>query len=188
MSFIYKIIHGKKRNLKTIVGVIFIITLVGLIRFSLPEQKIKTVYASFELPALFSIQTIKVFNELKTQSVEVGKSPVYIVHFWASWCGPCREEFPSLLKAREKLPAHIHIIAISGDEDPQQAQNFVKQFDSTGTKMIYLIDQKGLALKAFGTQKIPETYIIDKDRSLIKKIAKAMDWMQRDNLGYLSAL
>ncbi len=45
------------------------------------------------------------------------KAPVVLVNFWATWCAPCREEFPTLLKLREKFSSRgLKVVFVSIDE------------------------------------------------------------------------
>src|SRR4051812_36558306 len=57
-------------------------------------------------------------------------SPLVLVNFWASWCEPCKQEFPSILALREKLAAQgLKVIFVSIDEprDFQAAEDFLHE-------------------------------------------------------------
>ena len=55
--------------------------------------------------------------ELKTL-----KSPIVVVNFWASWCLPCLQEFPSLVAFKKKYGSPVTVVGINGDEEePEKA-------------------------------------------------------------------
>ncbi|MGZ3722054.1 MAG: redoxin domain-containing protein [Bdellovibrionales bacterium] len=57
-------------------------------------------------------------------------SPLVLVNFWASWCEPCKQEFPSILSLREKLAAQgLKVIFVSIDEprDFEAAEDFLRE-------------------------------------------------------------
>ncbi len=110
------------------------------------------------------------------------------MHFWASWCGPCREELPSLLRASNHFKDRVRIIAISLDENAEQVKNFVQSFKIDAPKVIYLFDAQRTSAKSYGTIKLPETYILDHELLLMRKIANVMDWENKINLDYLLSL
>ena len=115
------------------------------------------------------------------------KEPFLVVHFWASWCPPCREEFPSVIKASSLLPASVKLVIISVDEDPKLGLQFLQTFPGS-EKLESLWDgQRELSL-SWGTNKLPETYILGPDRKLIRKIAGPMDWTNPANLQFIQDL
>src|SRR5437763_1950432 len=48
-----------------------------------------------------------------------------LLHFWASWCVPCRKEFSDLLERMEKDDGHTILLAVSGDADAADASRFL---------------------------------------------------------------
>jgi thiol-disulfide isomerase/thioredoxin len=110
---------------------------------------------------------------------------IFIVHFWASWCGPCTEEFPTLLKAADQLSSQIQFVAVNLDEDPNTARQFLEKFDYKKKNIIYLWDKDQTLSKQYGTIKLPESYILDFKRYLIRKIAGSTNWENSKNIEYL---
>ena len=76
----------------------------------------------------FTLQTID--GQTVTLSALRGK-PV-IVNFWASWCIPCREEFPLLVGAYQQYSEQgLQIVGVIHDDGPQTATDFAKQYGAT---------------------------------------------------------
>ncbi len=97
------------------------------------------------------------------------------VHFWASWCGECRKEMPSInaLYQRKKDDPNFVFIGIIYREDPTVTTRYLKKnnFDIP----IYVdIDEN--AARAFGVTGVPETYIIDPEGVLKKKVIGPGNW------------
>jgi thiol-disulfide isomerase/thioredoxin len=106
---------------------------------------------------------------------------VVALHFWASWCAPCREELPSLLAA---AAAHKNIIflTVSGDELSDQAEQFIKHVqlqlkNPISPNVLYAIDpDKALALETFKAAGYPETILIDSARFKRFTILGPAEW------------
>ncbi|MYI73894.1 MAG: TlpA family protein disulfide reductase, partial [Acidobacteria bacterium] len=41
------------------------------------------------------------------------RGKVALVNFWATWCGPCREEIPHLIQLQERYPDHLQVVRIA---------------------------------------------------------------------------
>jgi len=84
-----------------------------------------------------------------------------VVAFWASWCGPCRLEMPSLVQFYKKNhsdSSDFEILAVSIDEDPKEAADF-----ATAMKLNFpvLVDPRQKMANAYGVEGIPTMYVID---------------------------
>lgn len=77
---------------------------------------------------------------VKGQPVESLKRGVYVVEFWATWCGPCRMSIPHLSELAKKYDGKVKVIGVSiwerGDNVPKQVKDFVAQM---GDKMNYYV-------------------------------------------------
>ncbi len=85
-----------------------------------------------------------------------------IVNFWASWCVPCRDEFPLFAERLKALgPADgLQVIGVLYKDEPQLAQQFLAEFGAAWPTL----DDPGDALaKAYRVAAPPQTYFIDKD-------------------------
>src|SRR6201982_2163715 len=63
----------------------------------------------------------------KELSLDAYKGKVVLLNFWATWCGPCRAEIPSLIRIQEAYKDRLQIIGMDVDDDDQeQLREFVK--------------------------------------------------------------
>jgi thiol-disulfide isomerase/thioredoxin len=103
----------------------------------------------------------------RTLSSRDWKGKVTLVNFWATWCPPCREEIPDLIKLQERYKDQLLIIGVSSDEGPvEEVAKFVKDH-----KMNYAIVMETPELtKAFpGIFALPTTFVIDQDVRMVQK-------------------
>ncbi len=91
---------------------------------------------------------------------------VVLVNFWASWCVPCRREFPLL---REVNRSGVAVLGVVFDDSPDAARRFMREHDAPWPG---LIDPKGEIADAYGVAKkpgIPVTVAIDADGVLVDR-------------------
>jgi peroxiredoxin len=82
-----------------------------------------------------------------------------VVNFWASWCPPCREEFPVLEAARDRhLEDGLEILGITHNDGPTYSQAFVSE---RGAAWPMLVDADDRARNAFGAMGLPTSYFVD---------------------------
>lgn len=122
-------------------------------------------------------------------SLDQFKGKVVILNFWASWCTPCVEEVPSLIKLAQNFHGEVKVIAISGDSNNEDIAAFLKSFPELHGEHIKVItDFDHSRMKIFDVARLPETFILDKNLKLVKKISGAMDWYNKDSIDYLTSL
>ncbi|RYF24524.1 MAG: TlpA family protein disulfide reductase [Comamonadaceae bacterium] len=82
-----------------------------------------------------------------------------LVNFWATWCGPCRVEMPSLNTLAERLaPDGLQFVAINHGEMPERVQRFLAEVPLHGT---VLLDRSQTLLPAWGGGALPATFVFD---------------------------
>jgi thiol-disulfide isomerase/thioredoxin len=118
------------------------------------------------------------------------KGKVVIINFWASWCAPCMEEFPSLVKLLQTFGSDLVLLAVSQDSEESDIVSFLKSFpDLQGKPNIFIVtDYDNKIAAQFKTDRLPESYIVGKDGMLKKKIIGTIDWATEDAEKYLRAL
>jgi len=113
------------------------------------------------------------------------KGHVVVLHFWASWCPPCVEETPSLVAMQLKLKPHVQVLAISTDEDPEAYKRFIT---ARMNGMLTIRDSKHESNSLYHSFSYPETYIIDADGIVRRKIIGPIDWTSKEISNYLLKL
>ena len=87
-----------------------------------------------------------------------------IVNFWASWCNPCREEFPLLKKTiREHRADQLAVIGVTFQDIADDSRSFVKKRAATWPQGI---DEGGDVASAFGVRAIPQTFFVRPDGTI----------------------
>jgi len=103
---------------------------------------------------------------LNGDSVSLGdlKGKVVLVDFWASWCGPCRQNNPNLVKLYSRYQDKgFEILSVSIDK---KAADWKKAVNTDNLKWIQVIDDKGWEASTtlvYGVDAIPASFLIDKD-------------------------
>lgn len=86
---------------------------------------------------------------------------VVLVNFWASWCGPCRQEMPQLNKLHDKYrAAGLVMLGINIDDDPRQAAELAARYQ---IRFPVLLDTDKAVVKRYDLGAMPATVLIDRD-------------------------
>lgn len=115
----------------------------------------------------------------KPVSLSSFRGRVVMVHFWATWCPPCVEEMPTLESlARTFADRDFDILAVSVDEGGEVAvAPFMKK---NRLSLPVLLNPDHSAATLYGTFKFPETYLVDREGLVVKKLIGPVDWTHPD--------
>jgi len=122
----------------------------------------------------------------RTVSLKDLRGKVVVLNFWATWCPPCVEEMPSLVRLqREMKDKGVTVLAVSLDEDARQYRTFLEK---NHVDLLTVRDPQQKSNELYGTFKFPETYVIDRQGVLRRKFIGPVDWTKPDIVDYLSKL
>lgn len=112
------------------------------------------------------------------------RGQVVVLNFWASWCPPCIDETPSLVTMQQRLKSKgITVVGVSSDQDEQAYRRFIQEY---GINFPTVRDPSENVEHLYGTVKIPETYVIDRNGVLRRKFVSEVNWNSPEVLSYLS--
>jgi len=111
------------------------------------------------------------------------RGKVVLLNIWATWCPPCRAEMPSMERLRKKLAGtdfRIAAVSVDGDAFYAQEQAGPKEilaFATTlGLTFDILHEPSGAIRKAYDIFGVPESYLIDRDGVIVKRVIGAANW------------
>ena len=126
-----------------------------------------------------------IHDQGQTVSLDQYRGKTVVLNFWASWCPPCLEEFPSLMQLQQQVP-NVVVLAVSFDTDADAYRQYVA--DNHLGNMVIALDLSQKSNLAFGTTRPPETYIIDPQGRIRRKFIGAQDWTSPEIENYLRNL
>jgi peroxiredoxin len=101
-----------------------------------------------------------------------------LVHFFATWCEPCREELPALKRLVERADSRgLAVLAISVAEVPIRVRRFLGE---TPVNFPVLLDQDRAVAKSWGVDTLPTTFILDADLKPRLAVEREYDWDKLD--------
>lgn len=106
------------------------------------------------------------------------RGKVVVLNFWASWCGPCRIEMPSLEALWQRYKNEGLVVLTvnrtnSGSETKEKARNYV---EGEGFTFPVVFDPRGRLGLMYGINVIPTTYILDKNGVIREVVIGAISW------------
>jgi thiol-disulfide isomerase/thioredoxin len=112
----------------------------------------------------FSLQSL----EGKKVSLSSYKGQLVFLSFWATWCGPCKQELPSVQALYEKLKAKgFVILAVDVMEDRKTVSDFVK---ANAMTFPVLLDASGAVGREYEAGSIPTNYLLDRNGKILARI------------------
>lgn len=125
--------------------------------------------------------------EGKEVSLSEFRGKYVVVNFWATWCGPCKIEMPSLEALYQRFKnKNFAMLAISNDMfGATVVRPFVK---ANKISFPILLDQRLKASNAFGVVSLPSTFMIDPEGKIMGALYGAEDWATPSNILYFENL
>lgn len=125
------------------------------------------------------ISQIYLMRDIYNNQITELKTDFVIVNFWASWCPPCVEETPSLIRFTEKHSKHFTLLALSQDTAKKEIEEFIKIFPALKSFYITIIhDDSARVARSFNVVKLPETFIYSVKQNKYFQLSGAANWEQ----------
>jgi len=119
-----------------------------------------TVHAETEMAPNFTLKS----RSGKNIKLSELRGQVVLVNFWASWCGPCRQEMPVLEKLYKKYRAlGFVVLGINVDDDPAQAESLLKMIN---VSFPILFDSDKKISEKYKITAMPSSFFVDRDGKL----------------------
>jgi len=120
------------------------------------------------------------------QALDAFRGRYVLVNLWATWCGPCVNELPSLARLAQFAPG-LKVVAIdTGDRSTVDAAGFLKSHNA-GALAVYR-DSETVMMKIFGAYALPMTVLIDPAGKIIAKAEGPADWGSPEAVAYFKRI
>lgn len=121
---------------------------------------------------------LRVLNDDRTKSLAEYRGKVVLLNFWASWCKPCEEEAPAIERAARKYADQgFVVLGANVDDLSEDANKFIVKNHLTYPNLRY---SSSNATKDFGTKRLPESFVIDRDGNVaaLKRMQIDKAWLE----------
>ncbi|TAJ09790.1 MAG: TlpA family protein disulfide reductase [Nitrospirae bacterium] len=143
--------------------------------------KISRLGAGSDMPA-FSLETL---DGRAVASVDL-KGKVVLLNFWATWCGPCKDEMPSLEWLRKQFdPADVVVLSVTTDHQREGIRAFMKHL---GLALPVLFDEDQEVSGSFMVRGLPTTFLVGKDGRLVGRAVGPRAWDSPEAVALLQGL
>ena len=127
-------------------------------------------------------------SDLQASPVSVGQAnKVRIINIWATWCGPCRHELPSLQRLSNKLDqSRFQVVGVSIDDDEHRVREYLNEKKIHYANFIDM--DMSIANDILGVRIFPSTYLVRADGSIADIIEGWREWDSPEMLARINAL
>ena len=152
---------------------IFLVLLLGLKEEKnyTQQSELKKLNDSISLKDLYSGKNIFLNDLLLNNEFN-------LINIWASWCAPCKVEHPYLINLNDKFD--INLIGINYKDNLDNSKKFLSDLGNPYDEV--LVDNDGTKSIELGAIGVPETYLINSNKKIIKKFIGPLDQEDYDNI------
>ena len=133
-----------------------------------PQFLVASALALFSLAARSAVEADKAapdftLKTLQGPAMRLGeqRGQVVLVNFWASWCGPCKQEMPQLNRLHDTYRnAGLMLLGVNVDDDPRRAADVAQR---QGIRFPVLLDSDKAVVRRWDLGSMPATVLIDRD-------------------------
>jgi cytochrome c biogenesis protein CcmG/thiol:disulfide interchange protein DsbE len=163
-----------RRGWIPLVATLAVAGLLALLYFGLTTDRIQTgvMPRANTLAPDFSLQTF----DGKTVHLADFRGETVVLNFWASWCGPCKDEQPTLETLSKRYdPAKVTFVGVNIQDTRQDALGFINQYH---VSYPVVVDPDGSVYINYGVVGVPETYVVDPNGRIQRKLVGPIDESQ----------
>lgn len=107
---------------------------------------------------------------------EIPKSSPTLLHFWASWCPPCIDEFPAIVEYAKRWESQgLRVFAVSLDSNWEDADRILSGLPFPSS-WVNVLDSSHQSAEVFGSFQYPESYWIDRQGKVVQKWVGIQAW------------
>ncbi|NNL86645.1 MAG: TlpA family protein disulfide reductase [Myxococcales bacterium] len=179
-----------RRDLWVVLVVVLALALITTLRSSAPLPapalpELATAGPAIDRPAVAGFDLPRLGGGRRSLADFEGR--VVVLNFWATWCGPCREELPALEALHRELSAEgVAVVAVSLDKGSEDAvARFVAERELS---FDVLHDSTGETEERYGVRFYPTTVVIDGRGRSVARVHSAWNWAAPSVIGWLRQL
>lgn len=94
-----------------------------------------------------------------------------VINFWATWCGPCYEEHPTLVQNARMFGGEVQFVGVVFNDTEEKIQQFLRE---RGSSYPTVLDAQGKTAIAYGVGGVPETYFVNRQGTVVAKYSGPM--------------
>ncbi|MFM8551027.1 MAG: TlpA family protein disulfide reductase [Nitrospiraceae bacterium] len=114
------------------------------------------------------------------------KGKVVVLNFWATWCGPCKDEMPALDRLRKHFDAQdVAVLTVTTDVQREGIAGFLREL---ALSLPVLLDESREVSDAFTVRGLPTTVVIDRDGKLVGRAVGPRAWDGRHAVALVQTL
>jgi thiol-disulfide isomerase/thioredoxin len=113
---------------------------------------------------------------------------VVMVNFWATYCGPCIREMPSMARLKERLAGRpFEILAINMAEEKADVAAFMRRH-GIEVNFPILLDNEGMVIEQWMVSAVPTTFIVDPQGKIRYALYGGLEWDSDEVVGTITSL
>lgn len=110
------------------------------------------------------------------------RGQVVLLTVWATWCGPCRVEMPSIESLYQDYGERgFTVAAVSIDAGPRRLAEIEEFRDEYGLSFPILLDPENRITRTLNTIGVPENFVLDREGRIVKRVVGASNWNSEAN-------
>jgi cytochrome c biogenesis protein CcmG/thiol:disulfide interchange protein DsbE len=152
----------RRKRAAQAVSVVIVLVLAGVLVWRIASSG--GVTAGEPAPPL----TLRRLDTTGTLSLASLRGKVVAINFWASWCGPCRDEAPLLERTwRENRAKGFVLLGVDANDSSGEARKFIRKH---GLTYPIVHDAHGSMLGHWGVPGLPTTFVVDREGRVVAKV------------------